>query len=394
MKTKRFTVLANAVRRAFSPALALGLLVFGTTAGSVLPAGGAVDAEAGPVSALIKVLEVGRPAACRGLSIVPIYRVDRPKARDFIDFGEAVRNGGIEVTEVEGGRVPQVRISNLSKKIVFLMGGEILTGAKQDRILASDILLAPGTKNLVAPVFCVEHGRWTAVTPAFTTKGNIGTFELRAKAMEKSGGAQSEIWDRVAEQNARVGVASPTGAYQDAYERPENKAQIEEIEKKMSEIPRLMTDTIGVVIGLGGKVVSVDVFADPEMFRAQWPKILRSSALSALSGRADVPLPQTAAADFLKGLAGKSYQAKDGLDMGTEYSCLDAAVNAQALVLDKDVVHLAAFAQAGDKMTDGDGPEHRLRVIRDGNVRSARDGDRNNRRETARDARPADRISR
>jgi hypothetical protein len=80
--------------------------------------------------------------------------------------------------------------------------------------------------------------------------------------------------------------------------------------------------------------------------------------------------------------------------MGTEYSCLDAAVNAQALVLDKDVVHLAAFAQAGDKMTDGDGPEHRLRVIRDGNVRSARDGDRNNRRDTARDAGQADRILR
>ncbi len=367
MKTKRFKVIVAKVRRVLPLALVLG--------GVVIAAPEAAG-DNGPISALIKVLEVGRPVAYRSLSIVPIYRFDRPKPKDFAGLGEAVKNGWIEITEIEGGRVPQVRISNLSSRILFLMGGEILTGAKQDRILAADILLAPGTKNLVAPVFCVEHGRWTAVTPAFTTKGNIGTFELRAKAMEKSGGAQSEIWDRVTEQNARVGAASPTGAYQDAYERPENKAKIEEIEKKMSAIPRLMTDTIGVVIGLAGKVVSVDIFADPEMFRVQWPKILRSSALSALTDRPDIALPQSAAADFLKDLAGKSYQAKKALDMGTEYSCLGATVTAQALVLDRDAIHLAAFAQDGEKAVTGNGREQRLRVIRDENARSARSVDR------------------
>lgn len=367
MKTKRFKVIEGMVRRILPLALVLG--------GAVIAAPKAA-ADNGPVSSLIKVLEVGRPVAYRSLSIVPVYRVDRPKPKGFADLGEAVKNGWIEITEIEGGRVPQVRISNLSSRTIFLMGGEILTGAKQDRILAADILLAPGTKNLVASVFCVEHGRWMASTPTFTTKGNIGTFELRAKAMEKSGGAQSEIWDRVAEQNAEVGVASPTGAYQDAYERPENKAKIEEIEKKMAEIPRLMTDTIGVVIGLAGKVVSVDIFVDPEMFRVQWPKILRSSALSALTDRPDVGLPQSAAADFLKDLAGRSYQAKKALDLGMEYSCLDAAVNAQTLVLDRDVIHLAAFAQDGDRAGVEDRPEHRLRVIRDENARSARSNDR------------------
>ncbi|MBN1940376.1 MAG: hypothetical protein JW843_12385 [Candidatus Aminicenantes bacterium] len=327
---------------------------------SPLPEG---RAAGNPVSSLIKALEVGRPVAFRGLTIVPVYRFDRAKSRDFAFLDEAVKNGWIEITEIEGGRVPQVKISNLSTRTIFLLGGEILTGAKQDRILASDVLLRPGTRNLVAPVYCVEHGRWTAASPAFSSKGNLGTFELRAKAQEKSGGAQSEIWDSVAAQNAKVGVVSPTGAYQDAYEHEGNKAQIEEIEKKMAAVPRLMTDTIGVVIGLSGRVIAADLFADPEMFRAQWPKILRSSALSALAERSETGLSRETAAGFLKALAGRSFQVKKALDLGQEHSCLDGAINVQALVLGQDVIHLAAFPQA--KAAAEKEPESRLRVIRD-----------------------------
>jgi len=371
MNTKRTDVVMGKAGRRISIGLVLGLLAGVFAPGNAMPPGG--QAAGGPVPALLKALEVGRPVAYRGLTIIPVYRFDRSKARDFAFLDEAVKNGWIEITEIEGGRVPQVKISNLSTRTIFLLGGEILTGAKQDRILASDVLLAPGSRNLIAPVYCVEHGRWTAATPAFTSKGNLGTFELRAKAMEKSAGAQTAIWDSVAAQNAKVGVVSPTGAYQDAYESSDNKAQIEEIERKMATIPRLKTDTIGVVIGLSGKVVGVDIFADPEMFRVQWPKILRSSALSALAERSDTGLSQTAAADFLKALAGRSFQVAKSLDLGTEVSCLDGAINVQALVLDRDVIHLAAFPQTKD-ISGGKEPESRLRVIRDEIARSLQAG--------------------
>jgi len=261
-------------RRALAACLALGAAI-------LFDAGTAPAGQDGPIPGLIRVLEVGRPVSPQGLSIVPIYRIDSPAARDWAMLDEAVKNRWIEIAELDGGRVPQVRISNLSKRTIYLMGGEILTGARQDRILAQDLLLGPGTRDLVAPVFCVEHGRWTAVSPGFTTKNNIGTFDLRAKAAARGTAAQAEIWDKVAEQNARVGAASPTGAYQDAYESSATKKSIAEIESRMSSIPRLMKDTVGVVIALGGRIVSADVFADPALFQKQWPKILRSSALAA-----------------------------------------------------------------------------------------------------------------
>jgi len=362
MNMKKGKVTKGAGRRAVLAFLALGaVLVFGRSLSSAEPGPG------GPVPALIKLLEVGRSTSYRGLAIVPVYRVDRPKPRDLVMLDDAIKNGWIEIAELDGGRVPQVRISNLSSRTIYLMGGEILTGARQDRLLASDLLLAPGTKNLVAPVFCVEHGRWTAVTPTFTTRNNIGTSELRAAAAAKGGGAQAEIWDKVAEQNARLSVASPTGAYQDAYESPANKATIAEIEGRMAGIPRLMEDTVGVVIGLGGRIVSADVFEDPSLFRKQWPKILRSAALSALGLKVQGELKSEAAADFLKAFVDKPYQSKKGLDLGMEYSCLDEGINIQAIALDGAVVHLAAFAQEeGKTRPKGEQPEPRLRVIRDG----------------------------
>ena len=189
MNTKHLRVAVGKAGRWVPLVLVLGLFA-GVLAGEKPGFSGGPDAG-GPVPALIHSLEVGRPVAYRSLTIVPIYRVDRTKSRNFVFLEEAVKNGWIEIAEIEGGRVPQVKISNLSSRTIFLLGGEILTGAKQDRILASDVLLAPGTRNLVAPVYCVEHGRWTAMPSSFTTKGNLGTFELRAKALEKSGGAQS-----------------------------------------------------------------------------------------------------------------------------------------------------------------------------------------------------------
>lgn len=322
--------------------------------------------KTGSVAMLVKLLEVGRSVAYQALTIVPIYRADNPRPGDFVMLDEAVKNGWIEIGELDGGRVPQVRISNLSKRTIYIMGGEILTGARQDRILASDLLLGPGTRNLVVPVYCVEHGRWTAVSPNFTTKNNIGTYDLRAKAAGKGEAAQSEIWNSVAEQNVRVGVASPTSAYQDAYEAEGNKRKIQAIEEKMSAIPRLMRDTVGVVIALGGRIVSTDIFADPALFQKQWPKILRSSALSAIGHQGTGKLDQAAAADFLKGLMDKTYQQKKGLDLGIEHSCLDDDVTVQALAFENAVVHLAAFAQEGGrkKVIETEGPEQRIRVIR------------------------------
>jgi hypothetical protein len=178
---------------------------------------------------------------------------------------------------------------------------------------------------------------------------------MRAKAQEKSPTAQREIWVSIAEQNRKLGVTSVSGAFQQAFEKEENRALIQKVEKRMKDIPHLHVDTVGVVIGLNGEMVSVDIFANPGLFAKQWPKILRSSALSSIERTKEGTLSRDEAVEFLRSLMDRKYRNKTGLDLGFEYSSADAAANIQALAYKERVVHLAAFPQE----------KERLKVIRD-----------------------------
>ena len=351
-------------RKWFLAALAMLPALTAVTAGPPpRPAAGEAGDDAVP--ALIRVLDVGRPVSHNGLTIVPVYNRKIADRTEYVTLEDALKMKWIEIAEVDGGRVPQVKISNLSKHILYLLGGEILSGARQDRILAQDVLLDPGTKNLLVPVFCVEQGRWTAVSPTFTSKSNLGTATLRAQAMAQAPAAQSRIWDEVQAQNEKMAVASGTSAYQAAFDKKENKEAIEAIERKIAEELRLSDETVGVVIGLGGRIVSADIFANPYLFKKQWPKILKSSALSALHEGKSGAMTEKAAADFLKGLAGKEYRRKPALDLGFELAAGDATVQAGALVFKEAVIHFAAFPQDEGKGKAVDTPEQRIPVIRD-----------------------------
>lgn len=324
----------------------------------------ALQDAAGPVPSLVRTLEVGRPVVHGSLTIVPVYAQGVADRTEYVTLEDALKRGAIEITEVDGGQVPQVKISSLSKSVLFLMAGEILTGCRQDRILAQDVLLAPGTRDLIVPVFCVEQGRWTSQSPAFTSRENLGTYKLRSRAVERAPSAQSRIWEEVRDQNRSLGVSSGTGAYQDAYEKDENKQAIGAIEKKISDGLRLDDDVVGVVIGLGGRAVSVDVFANAHLFRKEWPKILRSSALSALHEKRGGGLGQKEAADFLRSLAGRDYGRKPALDLGYELESAGTRAMVRALVYREAVIHLAGFPQEPDRLKVEDSPEQRLSVIR------------------------------
>jgi len=334
----------------------------------LLPAwkGGAAEPqeEANPVVSLVRRLEVGKPVSYGNLSLVPVYVRRVVDRTDYVALEDALKTGAVEITEVDGGRVPQVKISNLSKNTLFLMAGEILTGCRQDRILAQDVLLAPGTRNLIVPVYCVEQGRWTAHSAAFTSRANLGTHKLRARAAEQAPAAQSRIWEEVRSQNRDLGVASGTSAYQDAYDKEENKQAIGAIEKKVGQELRMGDDVVGVVIGLGGRAVSADIFANARLFKKQWPKILKSSALSSLHEKRRGELSQKAAADFLKSYADCEYGRKPALDLGYELESGGERAIVKALVYRAAVIHLAGFPQEPDRLKVLDPPEQRMPVFR------------------------------
>lgn len=327
-------------------------------------AGGARALPGEEVRALIESLEVGEPVYYENLTVIPVYSDRIEDHARYTTFDEALEKGWLEVTEVEGGRVPQVNVSNRSGKYVFMMGGEILTGCRQDRLVGRDVLLRPGAKNVIVPVYCVEQGRWTYESETFSSQENLGTSRLRAEGQKAGGDAQSKIWSYVSGLADRAGVASPTGRLQEVYESEETRLKISGLEKKMEHIPRLCPDAVGVVVGVGGAITSVDIFANPHVFRRLWPKLLKSAALAAVCERAHGGLDQADAVGFLRRVHDKHYTRKAAVDVGFELSAADREVNVNALVYGAAVIHLAGFPETE---TGGGAPEdneRRIRVMR------------------------------
>src|SRR5262245_42912784 len=123
-------------------------------------------------------IEAGASLEYCGLWIVPLLGRSRTQPSYRIYTPETA--GQVEVSEVSAaGSVPNLRVKNGLEDRVLLLDGQELRGAKQNRILNTDVLIAAGSE-ITIPVSCVERGRWAWAGKHFMPAG-ISSSELRAR---------------------------------------------------------------------------------------------------------------------------------------------------------------------------------------------------------------------
>jgi hypothetical protein len=310
---------------------------------------GLVNAEADPavreeLKHFIEALSVGRAHSFENLAVFPVHRLGKGLSLERVaTLEEALRKKWLVIREKEGGTVPFLLITNRSNRYVYIMGGEILSGGKQDRIVGRDVIIGPRRRNLSVPVFCVEQGRWNVKTDRFYSNKNLGTPKLRSQAQAGKDSSQSNIWREIGETNRKLGVSSDTEAYQDVYTDEELSDKIEKAEEELMAMPELYDDVTGVVVAVGEEIVSVDIFATSALFKAMWPKILKSSALIAAAGEGKAQLTRVEAADFLQSFLQRRFVTRPAVDQGEELYFEDAELSIGAIVFNGAIVHLAAF---------------------------------------------------
>jgi hypothetical protein len=75
-------------------------------------------------------LQLGEVQLFKNLSMVPVIS-DYDDGLGYITLGEALGAGSIEIRDVsEGGSVPELRVVNRAGKMVLIIDGEELVGAK------------------------------------------------------------------------------------------------------------------------------------------------------------------------------------------------------------------------------------------------------------------------
>lgn len=294
-------------------------------------------------------LELAEAVGDGTLTVFPLLGADKPGPH-YLTLDEALAKGLAEVTEVSAeGRVPELFFENKGDDPILLVDGEILIGAKQNRVLNLTILVRPKSR-ITIPVSCVEQGRWSASRANFTSADHAMFAAAKARkaehvsaSMRASGrrtSNQSAVWQDISERLHKVGAPSPTQAMSAAFEH-----RREHLEKAVAAARPLATQR-GAVYLVGGKLAGIEVFDKASTYAKLAPKLARSYALDAgLKGEARKvdPLLVSLTLARLKTLKVESYP---GTDLGTDLRLADEALNGAALVAGEAVLHLEAFSKA------------------------------------------------
>ncbi|MDB5100991.1 MAG: hypothetical protein JWM80_5412 [Cyanobacteria bacterium RYN_339] len=227
-----------------------------------------------PLQAFYADLRVEAAHSFKGMTVYPLTtRKPRPLG-STLALDDALKRGDLKVTEMGDAEVNALQLQNTGKQYVFAMGGEIVQGAKQDRTFQNDLLIPPLSGTMKVAVFCTEHGRWTEQTNRFGASDMAVPNSVRGVA--KAEANQGRVWDSIAQNQQKLRVAAPSGASKDVYSAPKVKEDMQPYLKALEGLPAWHAGTVGVAATFGRKVVAIDAFGDPELFRKMYPKLLRS----------------------------------------------------------------------------------------------------------------------
>ena len=222
---------------------------------------------------------------------------------EYKTLGKAYPSGG-------GGMVVA---ENKSDVYVMVIGGEVLEGGHQDRMIASSAILPPHSSGTPLPVNCVERNRSKGSSDDFKIADVDAHPMLRALSLCRAD--QQGVWNEVARVRRREGITqSPTETYMLALNRGKNRQALSKagdaLAKEIAKHPR----ATGLVFAWRGKVVSMERFASPKLFKGFESSILYSHLLGIASWKmesASAPKAGAAAA------SGKTAQAAPGAKAAT-----------------------------------------------------------------------------
>jgi hypothetical protein len=307
------------------------------------------------------VVAIGSPARHQALSVYPLTYKESCTAPAYLVLDEALATGRFRITEVsESGSVPRLLATNDNSAAVFLLDGEELIGAKQNRVLNLSIMLAPGSKTEI-PVSCVEAGRWRTESHALDAAMRVQFACGRAQKMDQvsrslflCGDAlsdQSAVWDAISAKSARMRVASPTGAMAALFE-----SRQDDLRDYLNAIPT--TDgQIGAAYAIGDSLVGIEIFDTDATFRKLAGKLLASYALDAMESKCLGESPDAGAVrTFVESVCLAARQPAATVGIGTTVRLAANDLVGAALEVAGRCVHLAAFRrEAFDDQSSGQG---------------------------------------
>lgn len=202
---------------------------------------------------------------------------------DIISLHKAFELGNVIVKELPREQVNSIVLENTSEKYIFILDGDILKGAKQNRVVNTSVLVAPKS-IIILPVSCVEEGRWRFNSDNFRPSDVVAHKSIRydkLKTISESrvrndtsfSADQSSVWNKVMMCSDELSIESPTGSHSDSFEH--FKDEFDDLAKKFSR----HSNANGLFVFVGGKLSSCEIFNNSVLLEDYFSKIIKSAAM-------------------------------------------------------------------------------------------------------------------
>ena len=324
----------------------------------------------GLVKSWLRSVKLEKPQMFKAVAIVPIRSPGDGTYR-YRCLGEALKSSDIAITEVSAaGSVPELLVTNRGKSSVLLIDGEELSGAFQNRVLNTSILLKEASETRI-PVSCTEQGRWSPISKLFSESGNVMAYKTRSRktrsvhsSLEANGthrSDQSEVWHGISELQAKTGTHSPTSAMNDVF-----KAHEPEL-RKCDEIFTPVPNQIGLIAFIGGAPVGLDIVSLSGVYARLHPKLVRSYILEALAATDQSFDPGSVtlrAEKFLDEITLSDEREFASTGHGIDHRFKGKGLAGSALVHENEVIHAAFFRLEGPDSQEGSSSHRQRRLFR------------------------------
>jgi hypothetical protein len=317
-----------------------------------------------PINDYVAKLQISTKQSYKNLSMYPLICPDTIEL-DYLLLDEALAGSVLDIVEVnQGGSVPDLKVVNKAGKMVLLLDGEELVGAKQNRIINTTILIAANSTTTI-PVSCVEQGRWSYRSEKFSSEKRVMSPMMRSHKAEQVHNSkkfnntycadQGAIWSEIDEKARRMKAMSATGAMADIYEK--EKPSIDEYVKQFS----LTDNQAGAVFLINGKVVGLDSFGKQSTFSRVFKKLIESYALDAIDWLEEGKKGKKAedgVTAFLETVRSAKSESSPSVALGKDVRLESDSTIGFALEYENALLHLSAFAR--EKKDNNDAPHSRM----------------------------------
>ncbi len=295
-------------------------------------------------------MDISEPVSHGLLHIFPL-RGGTPEEENLSLLEDGLWAGTLRVEEQHGaGCAPELRVVNEGGSRVLILEGDELICAGQPRVANSSVLINAGSE-LILPVSCVERGRWSYRSRAFSTATGSPHLSLRRLTTRsvhyslRSGrdhrSDQRTVWRDLDHVARRYRTALPARALRAS--RSHHSERLDAFEKLARELPE---GTSGVVVAIGERLALLEVLAGPCTFARVFRQLLSGYAFESVGLDRPYGTPEVQAVrSFLEAAAETAHRDQQAVGAGRDVRFEGDGIAGYALIDQRGVLHAAAFAE-------------------------------------------------